>query len=278
MGKENKGKNQEMDSDERLRMENEIEKLKLTGQYGAKFSENSDLPPEIESEWLNHIKKFEEQFENAEYIKVAERLGNPHYPPVEELNDDQIEEKLEEVEKLMAENGIYLDAICDVEPAEMYRFIIEELFEHEMDDIKIEGMNTNFIYEEFHPNDKLDIERSVNDFIQEMLSDDFRDYLELHLSDRCKTIENKVISKEEVNEKALKFGDIFDHFNIETLADFHFDIADDNNSAAVQFIIDYEAVSGKKATSYIGEGRAEMLRGDLGYWNIVTLSIPGFSF
>lgn len=45
-----------------------------------------------------------------------------------------------------------LDFLCDVDDAEAYRFITEELMDEEIDDIRIEGLRHCFIYEEFHPN------------------------------------------------------------------------------------------------------------------------------
>ena len=278
MGEKKQDDNPEMGDEEKLRMENEIEKLKLSAQYGAKFSEGEDkLPPEVESEWLKYIIKFEDQFENAEQITVAERLGKPVFPSPDNLNGKQIEQKLDEVLKLMAENGLFLDVICEEPPEKIYRFIIEELFEHEIDDIQIEGMATNFIYEEFHPNDKLDIEETITHFFIEMLSDDFRDHLDLHLAEKCKSTDNTFIPKEKAVEKALKFCDLYDYFETEYPWNFQIEINEEAVFATVRFKVDYQAVSESGKVHHIGPATASMRRGELGYWNIEALSMPGFS-
>jgi len=41
-------------------------------------------------------------------------------------------------------------------PSVIYKFITEELFDHEMDDIMLPGFVHHFIYEEFHPNHEYD--------------------------------------------------------------------------------------------------------------------------
>jgi hypothetical protein len=48
------------------------------------------------------------------------------------------------------------------------RFIIEELFQHEMDGICIPGMTFHFIYEEFHPKSRLDIKRVIDYFFPDL--------------------------------------------------------------------------------------------------------------
>lgn len=278
MSKSDKNEEPEFDAEERLRMENEIEKLKLSAFHGAEFSSKSELPPEIESQWLKYISQFEQQWEDAEQISVAERLGNPEFPPVEELSEKEIEENLEKIQDLMAENGLFLDAIVEVPAAELYRFIIDELFRHEIVDMDIEGLATHFIYEEFHPNDELDIEQTVTDFIRQMLSHDFRDYLDMHLADTCKTTSGEPITKENAVERAYTYGDMYDHFMIDTLEDFQINIDEAEKEASVQFHISYRATSGENVNRFEDTARAKLVKGNLGYWNIVTFRMPGFSF
>jgi hypothetical protein len=70
---------------------------------------------------------------------------------------------------LLNKHQIELSTLCDVNDRELYRFITEELFETETDDIKIEGMMSCFIYEEFHPNLDYDIRRICSDFITDFI-------------------------------------------------------------------------------------------------------------
>src|SRR5690606_27607578 len=125
---------------------------------------NGELPPDIENAWLNHIYDFEKQFKNAKRVKVFERIGKPVVKPLELLNPSEVSVELERIQNIMAEKGIVLDCICDYDDATIYKFIITELFEEETDDIRIEGMFSHFIYEEFHPNHEYDLERHSEDF------------------------------------------------------------------------------------------------------------------
>jgi len=77
------------DNDE-LNMENELEKLKMQAQFGAKFFPgNMELPPELEAEWLKNVRAFEEQYQNAPPLQtMAQILGNPGVKPLHEISQE----------------------------------------------------------------------------------------------------------------------------------------------------------------------------------------------
>src|SRR3989304_5174624 len=71
---------------------NEAKKRELQEKYGAQFSEDrSALPPDIESQWLNHIEEFERQFEHAGRVTLQKFLGNPTFTPLAEIPPDRLE-------------------------------------------------------------------------------------------------------------------------------------------------------------------------------------------
>lgn len=145
---------------------NEAKKKELEEKFGAKFGEtNNSLPPEIESQWLNNVQEFEMQFENAKRISVREFVGNPSFTPLNEIPEENLRQELENVLEYLSDYNINVDFLCEVPDNEAYRFITEELMDHETDDIHIEGMTTNFIYEEFHPNDELDAKNFAEQFL-----------------------------------------------------------------------------------------------------------------
>ena len=157
----------------RLRQENEEKKKKIEEEFGSAHwsnPEENDLPPEIEGQFLDHIMAFEHVWKDAKQITLYEFLGNPAFRKVEELNEDEIHDELNRLFALMNENQVGLDTICEVSDKELYRFITEELFQQEMDDIHIPGMMSCFTYEEFHPNHAYDIERYSNEFIKSYLN------------------------------------------------------------------------------------------------------------
>ena len=115
---------------------------------------SSSLPPELHLDWLDYIIEFEEKWANANMTTVAERLGNISFPPPDELNDEQLVAEWDRLQQLMSDNNLDLCTINDVPDRELYRFTVEELFAEEIVDIRIYGMTTHFIYEEFYPDEE----------------------------------------------------------------------------------------------------------------------------
>ena len=64
-------------------------------------------------------------------------------------------------EALLAQKNIVVEFTKPRNARFKYRFITEELFEHEMDDVHVKGMFTHFTYEEFHPNHDYDLRYKV---------------------------------------------------------------------------------------------------------------------
>ena len=158
-----------------LEDENKFKKLKLEMEHDAVFSKiNSDMPPEIESLFLDNILQFEQQHKNAKKISVFKKLGEPVFKNTEQLNEAELESELEKIYQLLHDNNMDLAVLYDYENENrlIYSFIVNELFHLEVDDVSIFGMVSNFIYEEFHPNHKEDISRDSIEFWQEFLKKD----------------------------------------------------------------------------------------------------------
>jgi len=146
----------DLNDDEKLKAENDFLKLKMMLERGTEFEQtdsNDPLPADIENKFLKNILEFEKQFEQHKVTTIYDKLGRPtHFKPVAEIPDDEIEQAWNELHNFMMEHGIELSAISPkVTAKELYRFTVEELFEHETDDIDIEAMISGFIYDEFYP-------------------------------------------------------------------------------------------------------------------------------
>jgi hypothetical protein len=191
---------------EQLRIENEIRKTKLMLEKGAVFSDVSDhdnLPPEVENEFLRNIEMFDKAFSSAKQISVYDFIGKPDYKKPNEIPDNMIGVELESLVQSLNDNGIALDMLCDVDNRSLYTFITEELFLHEIDDMRVEGMVSHFIYEDFHPNHEYDIRNHASDFVRSFLNKD---------SDYFTTF----MTKESENDISYKnIRDSFDSFSIE---------------------------------------------------------------
>lgn len=123
----------------------ESKKQKLKDDFGMLAEHSSSgLPPEVENEWLSYILDFEQQFENAGYISVRERIGNPLIKPLAELNTQELETAIDELFELLAVNMIAIEFLGNWTDEEVYRHLTEELLDEEIQDINIEGMYTNF--------------------------------------------------------------------------------------------------------------------------------------
>ncbi|MCE7990947.1 MAG: hypothetical protein HEP71_03165 [Roseivirga sp.] len=165
-----------------LRFENELKKLRLMAEYGATHIEtdNEKLNPAMESQFLDYIQAFEEAAEKKETTKVFDLLNQPEVPAQDIIPDNRMAECLEYLQKLLASKHIYLATIYEVADREIYRFIVEELFDYEMDIINVPGLESHFTYEEFHPNLGEDAKRQAGDFLRSVFGKSF-EYLHMEL-------------------------------------------------------------------------------------------------
>ena len=147
--------------------QNKKKQKELEEKYGmTTFDGNSEAPPEVMNNFLNYVQQFEEQWEKAERKKIKDILGNPVFRKIEDIDPDSLEDEIESVLNIYAKNNYNVDIIekDDVCSEDFYKFLTEELMEHETDFINVPGMSTNFIYEEFHPNPKLNIKDCTDYF------------------------------------------------------------------------------------------------------------------
>ena len=155
------------DPEENLRIENEILKLKMQAQSGATFGGDSDgLPPEIENQFLMQVMQFEEAWKNVKFVKVHELIGKPAFKNYQQIPKENMQQEIDNFLQLLKKHNMNLNVEGEYEPVVIYRFITEELFEHETDDLQMEGILKNFVYEEFHPNHKLEIENVAKKFLE----------------------------------------------------------------------------------------------------------------
>lgn len=259
-----------------LRIENEIKKMKLSLEQGANFFSDGEnkLPPELEGQWLDQIQQFENSYAKSKRIMIYDFVGKPRYKPENEISETEIKFELKKILNLLCQKGIGIDTICKVDDRELYRFITEELFLEETDDMMIEGMTRNFIYEEFHPNHEHDIKTRCKEFIEELLNKE----LELNASFMALTdvmnTKAGIIKKEDAVKQMEIFREAFSTFILQHFKITSFKISED--TAEVFFDINYtggiEGSHESKAFSGIGNFS---LKCEYDYWCINLISIPG---
>lgn len=201
--------NEYSNENKKIRQENELKKLKLSAEFGAKFYESNetDLPPDIDSQFLNQIQQFEEAAARKESKKIKEILGNPVFKAEKSLPDAQVKEELSKILEFMNLNQINLDVMYKVDDREIYRFITEELIEEELSVFGLPGMTSCFIYEEFYPNHEEDVKKYSVDFLESLFNKkfEFMHYnisQEMQLNGEKTSAEEFVVNAQSLMEKA----------------------------------------------------------------------------
>jgi hypothetical protein len=271
------------DPQEHFRIENEILKIKLKAQYGDAFFMQRDehLSPEMENSFLKNIIAYDEASANAEFITVYERIGKPDYRSASALSDEEIAIELKRITIIMEEHNIGLD-ICDgpYPDRTIYEFMTEELFAHEIEKEPVFGMDCNFIYEEFHPNDRAEIEKNTHEFLKHWFSRDFNEYC-TELGYQLITAEGKQMTREDLMKKLQPFFESFtafkdDGYNIDEIK---FELHDaETGMGHAEGMLQYDAVmENGEIMHYEGPYKLYMQRQDK-WWTIFYFIMPGFSW
>jgi len=259
--------------EEKLQKENELLKLKLQSEFGMEKMDSS-LDKETENKWLNDVYNFEKQFAENKRCKVYNFINRPKFRRVDELTKEEISKELEKLTEIMQTNGIELSTICDYEDEIIYRFITEELFNQETDDVHVQGMMNCFIYEEFHPNHDYDIREHCNEFVECLISKKWDEFMNNILL-------ASIVSYNDNNYNQKAFPAIIEAFQSEYKKmkllkwDIHsvsFDLK--TEKAVLQGSIKYKLVQ----SSQIFQGKVNMeLKLEYDYWSISKVVLPGFS-
>src|SRR5689334_8440730 len=104
-----------MQSEDEIRSENLLLKLKLEMEHGMQMMDTSALDPQMENQWLTDIYAFEKQFKEAGRIKIYDKIGRPEYKRYDEINKADISSELDGLSDLLKKNQIFLGCICEYE-------------------------------------------------------------------------------------------------------------------------------------------------------------------
>lgn len=272
-----------LNEDEKLKAENEVLKIKLMLERGASFSsmENeSELSPQIENQFLNYIAEFEKQSENPKSIRLFDKIERPaHFKPVAEIADEEMDSAWERLSGYLNKYQISLD-VCspNISTRELYRFTTEELFEHEMDDMRIPGMMHGFIYDEFHPDPVYDNSKAATeDCINYILESRPIEWTHHFRNDNLRLNQHFPLTidqfKNIVNQYKLAYNDL----EINKIAD-PFCIVNAKESWVTGTYLVTATVAKEKIT-LSGQWKVIFeLDEELGYWYITEVDIEGIAF
>ena len=268
------------DPQENLRMENELLRLQLKAETGADSNSMGSTPAEVENLFLKHVLEYERAYATVKQIKVFDLIGKPNFKKAENLTELTIGDALRDLTALLTDNQIKIDYSGNYDDRTKYRFITEELFDYETDDITVSSeMIRHFSYEEFHPNHQLDIENRTEEFITSWFKQTL-DEKNWAIADSLLLPDRTILSKLEL---AGKFKQVFDCFTAYTdckyvIHDIKFQFERESGIGHSEGFVKYTAIleSGERTVS---EGPFKLyLSLDHDWWNIFYFVFPGFSF
>ena len=263
--------------EDNLQAENNLLKLKLGVEHGMQMSDLSELDPAVENEWLKSVYAFEQNFKDAKTTKFYDYIGRPAFRKWDTLSPEETRKELERLELLMEHNDVQLDCICKYDDAVIYRFITEELFHHEMNDMRIAGMTWHFTYEEFHPNHDYDLREYISRFVESVFTRPWDEEFDgMHVAPLVSFSGNEH-DRRSISSVIRVFQEAHRILNIETCDIKDVCIDSTLTSAVVHASV---GVSGKMKggddVRYEGVCAFHFTRSD-GYWYIARFSLPGFT-
>lgn len=270
------------DPEEQLRIENELLRLKLQAETGADLQHLENVPPDVENAFLNNILAFERQLDTIQENSIYKIIGEPKdFKPDAELNDKQIETELERLTILLEAHQIEVDYGTDYPDRLKYKFITEELFEHETQKFDIPDMVHHFIYEEFHPNHSLTIEEMANDFLEMWLGQNITDDSYI-LIDELISQAGKPITKEQFLKKVQNVFDAYlyfenGNFSVEEVTyemTPHAEVP--TGFGCAEGFIKYTGVLENKEEQEIQGNFKLYMQFENGYWSLMNVIMPGF--
>jgi hypothetical protein len=265
------------------RILNEKKKDDLRAQYGMQLEGHSeDISPQAEGEWLDYITEFEQQFENAKQITVRERIGNPVVRSLAEIPDSELEAELDNLFELLYQNNIAIDFIHEQDDREVYRFITEELLNETTDDIRIPGMVSHFIYEEFHPNDRDDVEQAAHEFLYALFKQELKatDSMFYHIVsiENMHDSDGNPISQEQFKKMVVDFYEAYPIITEHSIEVTEVTLDGDNATADVHTIWHAIPKDKNSVSKHEGVSKLKLMRSIYGGWDVTQANIPDWNF
>lgn len=269
----------EESSEDRIqRALNESRKRELQEKYGADFPEGeSRISPGLEDQFLRHVEEFEQQYQHASRVTVRQFVGNPSFKPIREIPAGQLDEAVRSVRAHLAEHHVVVDFLCEVPAEEQYRFITEELLEEDTDDIRMEGCNHHFIYEEFHPNDRYDATMYAEDFLRFLLNGDVKFVMNAVCKDELRDPAGARTTPSVMEESIMEFTG-----KVMTFIDRDLEVVNcvvDGDHAVVDFNVRWDGLMAESLArkTFSGLARINLKRSPYEGWDIVQAAVPGWN-
>jgi len=266
---------------ESLRMENELLHLKIKAELGVETRNLRHPVPEIENKYLKQVLDFERKTAGAKKQKVYDLIGRPPFKKWDEMEDNDIETALGQLLKLLFKNNIEVlwRDLRDVRVK--YRFVTEEIFEHEMHDASKDDFTAQFDYERFHPDHKKAMKKTAAGFLSAWFRQGFSENTSL-LASRFMLPDRSTRTKKEVLARLRLIFDAYAFFaNGEyeiTNVTFKLKAGNDSGLGHVDGAVKYTAVLESGETAVFDDVFSLLMAYEDERWEVFYLIFPGFSF
>ncbi len=259
-------------------LENELMLIKMQAEFGAQVylpdEDNDSLPAEVKYELLQSVYEFEEAYFQAmpSVVDVYTKLGAPRFLNETCLTDEGIVIELKRMVDMMSNCSIIFEHEYDYEPRRLYKFITEELFNEQMEDLSIPGFYKHFFYEDFHPNISEELKRQSRRFLEEVAGQCL-DELYNGLNFQVKS-KDGIINGDEACNRIREYYDRFDSIRLESMDNFLVLIEDKQATVCFDVSLNVSIPLNENITL---EGKATLgfanVMSDL--WLIDSVTLPG---
>lgn len=256
---------------------NENKKRRLEERYGARFGDvDPSIPPDVEEAWLNEVEEFERAFENAKMTTVRRFVGSPSLRPMAEIPPTELRKELDRVIDILEENNICVNFLKPRPDEEVYPFIVDELMNIEIEDVRAGGYVTNFIYEEFHPDDEEDAKAYAADFVKCLLSRESGSLRHLLSEDALQNPSGESIGLEKMLSEIGAFQARFLAFTATAVSVDSVELA--GEYATVRGTATWTGLQGStmRMASFSGDLTVRLKKCMFGGWDVFQFNVPGW--
>ena len=266
----------DMRQDRIQRALNEQKRKELEEKYGARFSFNdADAPPEIIGEWLQTVEEFERRFQSAGKTTVRAYAGDPATPPPSTIPAGKMIAELRRLLEHLSAHAIAVHFDRTVPAAEAYRFIVEELFEMEIDDVHLDGMTHNFVYSDFHPDEGACASMFAGRFLHSLFCRDIESCMRRIDGWELSTPSGRSVSREEFRQALERFVSSVAVFTSSDVTERECTIT--GRQAIVKFALSWSGLEAGTLGQLRASGIATLhLRRDGLAWNVTRIECPGW--
>lgn len=228
-----------------------------------------------QGDWLKDLWRFEQSGPNMKMTTVYDAISNPPFKKADELTTYQLQTELARLFNILTENNIDLCFLCDYDALTQYRFITEELFHEEIEEVRPDGMIACFIYEEFHPNHEYDLNCAANEFLDDLFDRPWNSYNDFRLAREMLDQNGRAFDSRDFVKNIVLFQDKWKRFRIVEKKAIKVEFDVQQGRALLDMNLEYRAGTGRASVLFSGVARF-LFSFENGFWQIKRTDIPGF--